>query len=425
MAFTSLFANSFKWLVSGFFEKTLSTTADRVMIYLGGKIFTGVRFEWRDQGSVSGLASVVIRSLGINPGTVDRDFANDRSIRASSKKDAGFGAFVRVVSKDGVLYYVECNVTTNPEVYSSRTYQLSIKTLQKNKAKLQALIDDSVKTITVVNAPGVYLCNSTGEWEYATTLTPRTFDSLAISEELSAKIREDLRQWKDSKEECIRIGRPHRRTYEFQGMPGTGKTSLARAVATHLNIPLYMYIGIGNMTPGVFTKSLFATPSDCVILIEDYDNLPAVAKRDNVIGDESKKDSKKKDSGPVRISYLDKDTVLNGLDGAVPLTGRVLILSSNTESRDIAVDRDGRIDRIFEVGKSPDASIRKYIAFRYKVDVGEIVTPFKEFTPIVGATLQAVVDLYDTTDPSTIPQCVADVEQYAVSNKRVNRGASS
>lgn len=134
-------------------------------------------------------------------------------------------------------------------------------------------------------------------------------------------------------------GRPPRGVL-LTGAPGTGKTLLARAVATEAGVPFLsasgssfqeMFVGVGAAR----VRSLFAQArrnSSCIVFIDEID---AVGRARGRSGDSA---------------ALDHDQTLNQLlvemDGFDPSVGIVVIASTNrVEVLDPALLRPGRFDR--------------------------------------------------------------------------------
>jgi hypothetical protein len=128
------------------------------------------------------------------------------------------------------------------------------------------------------------------------------------------RIIKDFVFWYNSKEWYASRKIPERwkRGYCFFGKPGTGKTSLAKALAQECNLPIYIF-DLASMTNkelgGFWTTAVRNTP--CVILIEDIDGV--FHGRKNVV-----------ENGELTFNAL-----LNCIDGIDDTSGIALIVTTN------------------------------------------------------------------------------------------------
>ena len=87
-------------------------------------------------------------------------------------------------------------------------------------------------------------------------------------------ILDDARQWHQNREWYLDHRLPWRRGYLLHGLPGTGKTSIARAVGIDLDMPIYA-IDLQSMTnsdlSSAFDQARQNTP--CMLLFEDLDSV--------------------------------------------------------------------------------------------------------------------------------------------------------
>jgi ATPase family associated with various cellular activities (AAA) len=162
---------------------------------------------------------------------------------------------------------------------------------------------------------------------------------------------------------------PWRRGYCLHGKPGTGKTSLVRAVAQYLDLPVFVF-DIASMSSSDFYSSWKkATQSgDRIILFEDFDTV--FHGRENV----TKTD-------------LSLDVVLNVLDGVEVGNGYVAFLTTNhLEHLDPALIREGRVDKTAEI-HPPDYEGRYKIAYRIVTD-DYLAKYIASFDGLTGAEVQ-------------------------------------
>lgn len=188
----------------------------------------------------------------------------------------------------------------------------------------------------------------------------------------------DARQWMKSKDwyEAKRI--PWRRGYLLTGSGGTGKTSLCRALACDLDLPVRVFdlTSMSNNDLAVaWTGTLNQAP--CMALFEDIDAV--FNGRENVLGEEG--------------GGLTFDCLLNCLSGVERAEGVLVVATTNRpevldpalgvaqDGSDIS-SRPGRLDRVVYMGPPDEAGLR-HIAERILSDIpGQI-------EPVVQAGLQA------------------------------------
>ncbi|VVC00405.1 VCP-like ATPase [uncultured archaeon] len=172
------------------------------------------------------------------------------------------------------------------------------------------------------------------------------------------------------------------------GLPGTGKTMFAKAVATETEANFISIKGpevlskwVGESEKAVreaFRKARMATP--CVIFIDEID---AIAPHRGG-GDEGN-----------RVTERIVDTLLTEMDGLTGLKNVVVIAATNRpELMDMALMRGGRFDRIIEI-PAPDEKTRleiikihtKAMPLDKKVDVGDLAKKTDGYT---GADIENV-----------------------------------
>lgn len=166
-----------------------------------------------------------------------------------------------------------------------------------------------------------------GSWNRRSDLPPRSLDSIILKNGQTERLVADLETFLAAEDDYARIYQPWHRGYLFHGAPGTGKTSVARALANHFNLPIY-YLPLGDIEKDADLMGLVgAIEPRSVLLLEDADVYHAATSRDEEHGDAS-------------IASM-----LNALDGIWTPHGLVTIMTTNDrEALDEALVREGRID---------------------------------------------------------------------------------
>ena len=168
---------------------------------------------------------------------------------------------------------------------------------------------------------------------------------MALSPEAQTMV-EEVRRWLKSEDWHKARGIPWRRGWLLHGGPGTGKTSLIRAIAEDFDLPVYVFdlaTLFNNELQIEWQKMLSCVP--CVALFEDIDAV--FEGRENKVG-----------------GHLTFDCLLNCIDGIERTDGVLLVITTNHLDRlDAALGvpsaqvstRPGRIDRVLELHGLDDA----------------------------------------------------------------------
>lgn len=168
-----------------------------------------------------------------------------------------------------------------------------------------------------------------------------------------------INKWNDSKEIYKQLNIIHKTGILLYGLPGTGKTSLAKAIAKELNAPIYVV----NM--GDFNEEQINTVKNdiedsyedktIILIFEDIDCI--FSTRDDL------KTEKQKQAAQLLLQFL---------DGAFSIPNIISIATTNhIEALDPALIRDGRFDIKIEMKNiSRESALR--LCHHFKVDSNDI-----------------------------------------------------
>lgn len=225
-------------------------------------------------------------------------------------------------------------------------------------AKISEIADESHRRLCSSDEPKMLLVSGVNSWghRYDMYVSPRPMDTLALPEGTAESIIEDFIKFAASKDRYIGLGIPYHRGYMLHGPPGTGKSSLAKALASHFDRRLVVINLAGIKTDQSLTEQFSRIDgSKEIVLLEDIDAVPVTHQRDrdklaDAAGDEG-----------ITIGGL-----LNVLDGVSTPEGLILIATTNNyDWLDDALIRSNRFDMTIEVGYLDNYQLDKLFEIAY------------------------------------------------------------
>ena len=164
----------------------------------------------------------------------------------------------------------------------------------------------------------------------------QSMDHIFLPQGLKDDILQTIDRFITNKSKYIRFGRRYTYAILLEGVPGSGKSSVAKSIAARLGRKLYILnLSCKDLTEGILIGLIASIEKDSILLIEDIDSFFEGRKR----GD-----------NPISVSF---STLLNVLDGGFS-TGNGLITfitANHPEKMDRALLRPGRIDKIIHFSK--------------------------------------------------------------------------
>lgn len=210
------------------------------------------------------------------------------------------------------------------------------RSLEAQHAVVELL--DSMVVNEGTRVPALWVADSWGQWRSADA-PARKLSSVVLAEGVKEDLMEDLRKFLSEEKKYTDLGIPWHRGYLLYGPPGSGKTSMLKAMATELGLDLW-YAPVGDLKEDSSLVDLVrSVKARGILLLEDVDTYAAAQDREGSGGS---------DGGPEGLSTA---AILNVLDGVVTPHGLITVMTTNhIEKLDPALLRSGRADRVIELG---------------------------------------------------------------------------
>lgn len=252
----------------------------------------------------------------------------------------GYGRHWVIYNRKIILLTLEREPGSHSE---SDKETITITTVGRKRSLIDGFVNDVSETDR--DPPDVTRLYRMEEgWCYVRDQLKRPLSSVFIENDKKRLLMETLDKFVSQERWYLDHRIPYQLGVLLYGSPGTGKTSLAKAIASYLNRPIY-YLGAKSLDK--IERAMETLPDKCVVIVEDIDSSHLSHSREA------------RPTGPVPQEILVKDSlsgiglseVLNALDGMFSAHGRILIATTNhMEKLDQALIRPGRIDLRMEIG---------------------------------------------------------------------------
>lgn len=337
--------------------------------------------------------SGVDENRAVAPTTIKEQSARKR--RATEYKlGPGYGSHWLIWNR--WPYYISRSAQNAEHAAADRVREtLSITTLGFHRERMLSFLAEIYDSFAEEQGVEIYMLDDDW-WQMVERRSARPMDSIILPEETITSLCCDIERFLESEPLYVQRGIPYRRGYLFEGAPGTGKSSLALALAGHFEMPIYVMNLASISSDSALMCAMKNVPSRSIVVIEDIDATVAVLLRSG----ESKKEEGVTLSG-----------VLNCLDGIVAKEGRVLIMTSNHPERlDPALIRRGRVDYCvkFHLATAEEAARMFLRFFEEEHDTAEWIEENYK-TPISHAEIQGHCQNHEG-DPMAAAQAICATE---------------
>lgn len=287
-------------------------------------------------------------------------------------------------------------------------WELRITRFGRDKKSLIRLLASFDSEETIEN-PQIWEYGYTDGWAHPRDIQARSLSSVIVPAEVKTKIISAIDRFLASEQWYRDRGFPYQLCIMLKGIPGCGKTSLIRALSTHLQRDLYP-IALPKMSDESLYRALSDAPKGSIVVMEDF-NCAVLRARNSELST-AKRDSRymkpQASEGPVSDSSAEQSShktkhglsedwlglslqgYLQAMDGLTTGGGKIIFMTTNVfDELDAAVVRPGRVDMIVELGALTDTEIKQYVQTMFDNVCSEVLQSV-EFESITGAELQQI-----------------------------------
>ena len=181
------------------------------------------------------------------------------------------------------------------------------------------------------NKLNIFIVDKYGSWIKYSKIPSRKLLTIYTNEDIKRDLKNDITKFIKDESEYDMFGIPYKRTYMFTGVPGSGKTSLIKALCNEFGKNLCILSINKEFDNSTIVTAFRNMDQDSFLLIEDIDCL--FDKREH------------KDNPLITFSSF-----INLLDGVLYKHGLICFITTNHPERlDHAILRSGRIDMIIKM----------------------------------------------------------------------------
>lgn len=234
-----------------------------------------------------------------------------------------------------------------------------------------ALTYKDTSDITLID---IYNSNSRGYWCRSEKIYVQDLEHIFIPTEIKDNIILTIDTFIASKERYQKFGRAHKLCYLLTGVPGSGKSSLIKAIAKKYVRPLYVVSFSKSLDDENLIELIANVKNGGIIVLEDIDAF---------FIDREPKD--------INVSF---SAFINVLDGATSPANNTLIFmtANNPERMDPALLRPGRVDKIIKFEAPRKKEVRDaFMAMTTEPDVSKF-TEFYKYVANANVCAAAIVD---------------------------------
>ena len=182
-------------------------------------------------------------------------------------------------------------------------------------------------------------------WTGSQLRNTRTWENVSMDPKVKMFLRNDVDSFLANETWYENMGIAWTRGYMLDGPPGSGKTSIVKAISNAAKLDIYILRLSSIQTDSELELQFSTLPNKCLVLMEDIDCMSNIVHKrsDQVI--QTERLTTAIDLSGDKVSFVTLSCLLNLIDGVVSGHGRVLVMTTNhCGNLDPALIRPGRCD---------------------------------------------------------------------------------
>lgn len=297
--------------------------------------------------------------------SVETDIAGD-VYGDSASLGIGFG--LHFVFREGRMFWIYKNKLESSGSNLEK-YEITISTIGRSHDPFKSMVKEFMPKPDKDKNNIYRLCTS-GDWVKYRMIPKRPMQSIAINKELRDSLLSQITHFKKNRQWFYARALAYKLTYILHGMPGTGKTSIIKSIASEFDMNLCI-ININYMSDMLLESAFSTVPDNSIIIIEDFDSSTVTTSRGiqyQNSSDESMENKAPRETSSEKSGFglLSLTGLLNALDGVIPIDNCIVFMTTNDIGKvDPAIYRKGRVDHILEIGELGTEEIREYTEYLF------------------------------------------------------------
>ena len=151
--------------------------------------------------------------------------------------------------------------------------KITLRMWGRDMWRLKKLVTDAeyVYRVRRNHSLSMWVGTTWGDWNESGLSSGRAASTVMLPEGSMETLLVDVRKFLGMRDRYDAIGVPYRRGYIFHGIPGCGKSSLAKAIATECGLNLYVLSLSSGINDANLQRCLDQVRPHSVVLLEDID----------------------------------------------------------------------------------------------------------------------------------------------------------